>query len=323
MKANIKPLNNNKIEKHLKYKKRTHGIAITLNLLLCSPAFMYIWMVIAPRLQSRVWDGAADELALLVLSGLIAILTFVGSTFYSLCWWQKCKGSSSELLMNFEYKALLFYSTSWIMGFVLLGVIVKETAGPSKIQTVDIQYDHIIFNPGKVHHITPLSLEWQLFWHGKLSSLSKAAVTGPGGATNAAYYMKYKLQKIGIQETIAYGDRCDSACTILWTAGEKHSFQDPIYLGFHQTCGDDKEKCKTLPHLYDGFLTRDLIEIIASPNGYHACPLGIHETTTLEGVNSIERQQLLEKIIHLCKDKGLSEEEFADFRGYEYISVSG
>ncbi|HIF5941962.1 TPA: hypothetical protein ACX3GK_000582 [Vibrio parahaemolyticus] len=323
MKIDNKTLNNNKIKEGLKYKKRTHGIAITLNLLLCTPAFMYMWMVIAPRLQSRVWDGVADELILLGCSGFIAILTLVGTTYYSLYCWQNYKGSSSKLLQKFEYKALLFYSFSWIAGFAFLGIIIKETVGPHKIQTVEIQNDHIIFNHGKVHHITPLSLEWKLFWHGKVSLLSKAAVTGPGGSTNAAYYMKYKLQKLGIQETIAYGDRCDSACTILWTVGEKHSFQDPIYLGFHQTCGDDKEKCKTLAHLYDGFLTRDLIEIIASPNGYHACPLGVHETTTLEGVNSIERQQLLEKIIHLCKDKGLSEEEFADFRGYEYISISG
>ncbi len=204
----------------------------------------------------------------------------------------------------------------FFIAFFLWGVAVFPVAINAYIkenrQGVSIENKHIVFNSGLTAITTAIKLDILLFMNSKLST---AEVTGHGGDTASAYYIKRRLRQSEISEVIAYGSECNSACTIIWTAVEKRKIRENLYLGFHRSCSIINT-CDIRPYLYDGFLSEDLIKVIASPDGEHVCPLGAYEVNLLGQAENPKRTDLMGRIEKVCLNKGKKPSELKTFKGY-------
>lgn len=269
-------------------------------------------MLLAPRYHSGTWVGILGEPISLLLTVLaIGSMVLLGlfrcylNFNQSLLSQQRCK----DILQSLP-------TVGYLSAAMFIIMVSLDTFKRSDPQTVTITEGRLVFSEGEVSYITPLLLDWYLLK--KDTEVTKAEVSGPGGSTIAAYYMRYRLQSSGISETVAYGEKCASSCTILWTGGANRTIQSPIYLAFHQTCG--MFSCQPFPHLYDGFLTEELMEVIASPGPEHACPIGAKEVAILEGEELDDKKSLTRKVVHVCRNRGLSLKNFNRFPGYDNIS---
>ena len=274
------------------------SILLFLAIMLFIAALYLNNLTITPILYFKHWDNLMNVKG--VLAPLIVLLGGVLCLF---------KIKSKDKTLRFYYLTICIFLIA--MSPVVYKVV-WELLTKDDLQTVGINSDTVIFNDGEVGVITAFKLDWLLFHH--KGALTKAKMSGPGGNTTSAYYIKYRLQNAGITETIAYGDECNSSCTILWTAGVKRYIEDELYLGFHSSCSFIG--CERKAYLYDGFLIPNIVNIINSPNSEHACPIGSNEIKTLEGEASPEKDDLIKRINAVCLNKGLLWRDFQSFTGY-------
>ncbi|CAK6714624.1 hypothetical protein HORM4_490030 [Vibrio harveyi] len=264
------------------------------------------WISVAPLVYFKYWLG------LLNVSGSLTIMTIAGFGVFCLGYAIK-----QHFYNKHKYAAFLFYSLASLICSIAIIPTAGELLLKDNFQRVKIEGDTVFFNGGEVELPTALHLKWLLYKHeGKLT---KAKISGPGGDTTSAYYIKYLLHSEGVKETTAYGNLCNSSCTIIWTLGEKRTIDNGIHLGFHSTCSWGM--CDTKEYLYDGFLTPDLINVLASPDNDHGCPIGESEIATLEGSDVVTKEALIPRIESVCYKRGLNWDEFKNFSGYENITI--
>ncbi|HIF9241235.1 TPA: hypothetical protein ACX6RC_003820 [Photobacterium damselae] len=264
------------------------------------------WISVAPRVYYENW------LSLFSVSDSLVRITISGFGVFCLGY-----GLKQHFCEKYRYNAFQFYC----LASFICSIAVVPTAGElllkDNFQKVKIEGDTVFFNGGEVELPTVLQLEWLLFNYE--GDLSKAKVSGPGGDTTSAYYIKYLLQNAGVKETIAYGSQCNSSCTIIWTLGEQRTIENGMNLGFHSTCSWGM--CDTKEYLYEGFLTPELVRILTSPDGDHGCPIGANEVATLEGRDAVTKETLIPRIRRTCYKKGLNWSEFKKFQGYKNVAI--
>jgi len=181
-------------------------------------------------------------------------------------------------------------------------------------QSVEYKDNTIIFSEdGNTSIYTAVQMKW-LLWNHK-GEIEQVKVTGPGGNTTAANYIKSKLKEAGIKNTIAYGNQCNSSCTVIWTAGKNRTIVNNLRLGFHKSCIDDY--CDRKNYLYEGFLNEYLLNIIINPEFDNVCPLNKKDISILEGNDTNEKTSLVNDIRDTCK-KGIPSKKVKGFKGYNY-----
>lgn len=169
----------------------------------------------------------------------------------------------------------------------------------------------LTFDNGYVTLTTVVSMEYQL----ATQTIDEVRVTGPGGNTTSAAYIKWRLQDKGLTTT-AYGQYCYSACTIIWTAGENKVVEPKTLLGFHRSCLTEN-LCEVNAYLYDGFLTPSLIKTIANPGNDAACPLFDRDVEILSRPTHTAYSALVKEVQTVCKDGVKWKSDFLQFGGYE------
>jgi len=277
------------------------GIVIFIFPLLISAYATFI--ICAP-----IFFGQAPFIESLINSSFSHVAIFI-ALLICLYIWFRADSDNNKLNVLMFFITLMFTSIS---------------AGPSiyKLLRADISQNPIInkntivFDNGETSLSTAIKLDILLF--SNKEKLITAKMSGPGGDTLSANYIKYRLQKAGIIETVAYGDECNSSCTILWTAGKVRRIQDDLNLGFHRTC-DLLDYCSINAHLYYGFLNPELINILANPGSDHVCPLNNTDVTILEGKKGNEKQCLIEEVKKICLVNGISSTLIKDFPGYKRL----
>jgi hypothetical protein len=241
------------------------------------------WTLSAPFFGNKVgFEGYA-------ISSLFCI--GLGCLFFLIGWYLKSKKN------NIAFVLLAISATPSIMMLfpVFKGLIFESS------QTVTAHNEQLVFDNGQTNIITVMMLDFVLL---RNDTFVSAKITGHGGDTASAFRIKELLRNEGIKRTIAYGKECNSACTIIWTAGKERIISDMDYLGFHRSCYVSKE-CEIKAYLYDGFLTEELINIIASPNGEHICPIGNNEVSILEKHGESQtKKDLINKLRIDCLNKG-------------------
>ncbi len=244
------------------------------------------------------------------------LLTFIFSfMLYALFTWL---GLHNQFSIKNNKMACYCYAFNVFMSFIPAMSFTYELSGKD-MQKVEIKDSYIEFDDGVVGFTTAMQLDYLLF--NSDEKITPAKMSGPGGNTNAALYMKYRLLSHGVTDTTASGNECASSCTILWSAGERRHVRENLYLAFHSTCSRGSN-CDAKPYLYDGFLTRDQMSVIAAPDGKHACPIGAKEIEILEGSESTGKDELWSKIVHFCSENGGETlENFPNFVGYENLSI--
>ena len=303
---NTKTITDKSTAKENKVVKQILRVTAFFMLFLSSVLFLvavYLaYTKVTTALYFKQWDGV---LTFLLLLPVYIVFTALGVNNQ---FWKK-----DNKVASCSYGFSVFF-----LSFILAMSFNYELSG-TRIQKVEIRDNHIVFDGGAVAFTTAMQLDYLLLFSNE--NLTRAAMSGPGGNTNAALYMKYRLLSHGVMETTAYGRLCASSCTILWSAGEKRHITDDLYLGFHSTCSLGSN-CDIKPYLYEGFLTRAQMNVIAAPDGDHACPIGANEIEILEGAESPEKDELWLKIVHFCDENGGETlEKFPNFVGYESISI--
>ncbi|EGQ8029187.1 hypothetical protein QPB21_001817 [Vibrio alginolyticus] len=290
---------NSKVVKYILCVIASIMLLLSIGILIVATYLAYT--KVAAALYIKEWDGVPT---FCFLAALYALFTWLG--LYYQFWIKNNK------------VAFCSYTFNVFMSFMLAMSFNHELSG-THMQKVEIRDSYIVFDAGVVGFTTAMQLDYLLLTSGE--HFTRAAMSGPGGNTNAALYMKYRLLSHGVTETIAYGSKCASSCTIIWSAGESRHIRDNLYLAFHSTCSLGSN-CDAKPYLYDGFLTRDQMSVIAAPDAEHACPIGSNEIEVLEGAESPEKDELWLKITNFCDDKGGETlEKFSDFTGYENITI--
>ncbi len=289
----------NKVVKHGLCAMAFIMLLLSIGILLVTTYIAYTKVTAA--LYIKEWDGVPTFIFLFTLHALFTWL-----------------GLHNQFWIKNKKLACCCYAFNVFMSFILAMSFTYELSGTA-MQKVEIKDSYIVFDDGVVGFTTAMQLDYLLLTSDE--SLTRAEMSGPGGNTNAALYMKYRLLSHGVTDTTAYGNECASSCTILWSVGERRHVRDSLYLAFHSTCSLGRN-CDAKPYLYDGFLTRDQMSVIAAPDGEHACPIGANEIEILEGAKSPEKDELWLKIINFCYEKGGETlEEFPDFAGYESIAI--
>ncbi len=308
--ANAKALDEKNRERILTRKQACRaekaGVVLFVAIVLLLLALCLTWISVAPRVYFENW------LSLFSLSGSLVQVTISACGVFCLGY-----GLKKHFCDKYRYGAFLFYWAALLICSVAVVPAACELLSKGNFQKVKVEGDTVFFNGGEVELPTALHLKWLLLNHE--GGLTKAKVSGPGGDTTNAYYIKYLLRSAGVKETIAYGNQCNSSCTIIWTLGEKRTIENGMHLGFHSTCS--WIGCYPKEYLYEGFLTSDLMRILASPDGDHACPIGANEVAILEGSDAVTKDALIPRIRHTCYKKGLNWSEFKNFSGYENITI--
>lgn len=308
--ANAKALDEKNRERNLTRKQACCAekteVVLFVAVVLLLLTLCLTWISVAPRVYFENW------LSLFSLSGSLVLVTISGFGVFCLGY-----GLKQHFCDKYRYSAFLFYCAALLICSIAVVPAAGELLSKDNFQKVKVEGDTVFFNGGEVELPTAIHLKWLLLNHE--GELTKAKVSGPGGDTTSAYYIKYLLRNAGVKETIAYDNQCNSSCTIIWTLGEKRIVENGMNLGFHSTCSWDG--CYPKEYLYEGFLTSDLIRILASPDGDHGCPIGANEVAILEGSDAVTKDALIRQIRHTCYKKGLNWSEFKNFAGYENITI--
>ncbi|MCQ1061109.1 hypothetical protein LRP52_44550 [Photobacterium sp. ZSDE20] len=290
----------NKVMEKLKsllsaFTRNFNKLFLCLSVLSIPIPFYVMFVILLPQLHYGFKDDAHSLIALPA-----AIFVVV------LCCYQIIKGRDNLFVTGMSgmmcIGVLTMFNVITLWGF----------SDSEKYQSVRVEGDTIIFEPGSLEFSTAIELDYILLTN---SDLNKAMVTGPGGRTDSAYYMKYRLEKNGIKQVHAYGDTCFSACTVLWTAGEQRTIDDGLFLGFHKSTSGDKVS-RVNAHLYKNFLNDELINIIASPDQDYGCPLDEDYISILEGEDSPQKSNLIQQLKDVCSNNKVTFDDLQNFDGY-------